>query len=192
MARKAEFDYADILNRAMMVFWTKGYRDTSVVDLEEATGLKPGSLYNAFGSKKGLFLKAIDHYVAEIVDRRTARLLEPDNPIEAIAEFFQSAFEDLESEQLIGCLLTNTATEFGSVDPDIQAEVQSGLDRIEAVFCQRLVDAQSKGLLPADKDSAALAVHLLSCYQGFGVIGRLTRDKKRLAIIAEHALVSLK
>ncbi len=192
MARTPEFDQADILNKAMTVFWTKGYRDTSVVDLEQATGLKPGSLYNAFGSKKGLFLKSVDHYVTQVVERRTARLLELDHPIEAIDDFFRTAFENLEKEQLIGCLLTNTATEFGSIDPDIQMRIRQGLARIETAFQERLVDAQTKGLLAAEKNPAALAVHLLSCYQGFGVIGRLTRDKERLTVITEQALLSLR
>jgi TetR/AcrR family transcriptional repressor of nem operon len=61
MARPAEFDRNDVLNKAMDVFWRTGYTATSVSDLVHATNLKPGSLYAAFNSKRGLFLEVIDN-----------------------------------------------------------------------------------------------------------------------------------
>ena len=60
MARHAEFNRDDVIHQATYVFWERGYARTSVSDLVDATGLQPGSLYAAFGNKKGLFLEVID------------------------------------------------------------------------------------------------------------------------------------
>ncbi|MEP3278015.1 MAG: TetR/AcrR family transcriptional regulator [Stappiaceae bacterium] len=192
MGRSPEFEIDDILGKAMGVFWANGYRDTSMTDLENATSLRPGSIYHAFGSKKGLFLAALDHYVKQVVDTRVSHLLEIDNPMEAIEDFFRSTFEAFNPDQLIGCMLTNTATEVGATDSDIQERIEAGLSRIEGAFESRLTEAQGKNLLAADKNAKTLALHLVSCYQGLAVIGRLTRDKDRLRVISDQALASLK
>jgi len=55
MARPIEFDREEVLQKAIGVFWQKGYSATSIKNLVEATGLQPGSIYAAFGDKRGLF-----------------------------------------------------------------------------------------------------------------------------------------
>lgn len=176
----------------MWVFWEKGYRATSMVDLEQATGLQPGSIYNAFGSKKGLFLAVLDHYREQVVGERVNVLLQSGEPLAAIEAFFRTAYEDLEPEELAGCLLTNSAIEVASGDAEIQACVSEGITSIETAFKTRLEEAQALGVLSADKDPALLAAHLSACFQGFGVIGRLTRDKARLDAVSEAAMMSLR
>ncbi len=192
MARHAEFDRDKVLDAAMQVFWTKGYQATSVVDLERATGLKPGSLYNAFDSKKGLFLAVIAHYRETVVGLRVATILDSGRPMEGIEAFFRTAYDGFEAEQLIGCLLTNTATEMAPDDPEIQEAVASGITMIENAFRRRIREAQAAGEIDAGVDAAATAVHLTSCFQGLGVIGRLTRDPERLKAITEQALTAFK
>lgn len=192
MGRHQEFDAGEVLEGAMWVFWEKGYRATSLVDLEKATGLQPGSIYNAFGSKKGLFLTVLDHYREQVVGERVKTLLHSGKPLEAIEAFFRTAYEDLEPDDLAGCLLTNSATEIGLGDAEIQACVSAGVTCIETAFRARLEEALAVGDLGPDKDPALLAAHLSACFQGFGVIGRLTRDKARLDAISEAAMMSLR
>ena len=69
MPRHAEFDRDNVIDQATSVFWERGYAKTSVGDLVSATGLQPGSLYAAFGNKKGLFLEVIDQYNRGFVGR---------------------------------------------------------------------------------------------------------------------------
>ena len=175
----------------MCLFWEKGYRNTSMADLERATGLNPGSLYNAFESKKGIFLRSLEHYSDTFVGGRIRSLKDGSEPIAAIERFFRTAYEDLPPADLLGCLLTNTATELGCDDPEINRLVVSAIDRLETAFRERLEEAKLDGSLPPEKNPTALAAHLLSCYQGMGVIGRLTRDKARLSAITQSALESL-
>ncbi|TQV77809.1 TetR/AcrR family transcriptional regulator [Denitrobaculum tricleocarpae] len=192
MGRHQEFDADEVLEAAMWVFWEKGYRATSMVDLEAATGLQPGSIYNAFGSKKDLFLSVLDFYREQVVGQRVWVLLQTADPLEAIEAFFRTAYEDLEPEQLAGCLLTNSATEMAKADKDIQACVAAGVIQIETAFQERLIEAQAAGELSPDKDPALLAAHLNACFQGFGVVGRLTRDKARLGAICDAAMLCLR
>ncbi len=192
MGRHQEFDEGEVLEAAMWVFWDKGFRATSMVDLEEATGLQPGSIYNAFGSKKGLFLAVLDFYREQVVGQRVWVLLQTADPLRAIEAFFRTAYEDLKPEQLSGCLLTNSATEMAMADREIQACVAAGIAQIETAFQERVIEAQAAGDLSPDKDPALLAAHLNACFQGFGVVGRLTRDKARLDAISDAAMMCLR
>jgi len=192
MGRHQEFDQEEVLNRAMQIFWKKGYQSASMADLEKATGLGPGSIYNAFGSKKGMFLKVIDHYAARIAGHRIETILNAGEPLAAIEAFFRSTYEDAEADQLIGCLLTNTATEIGRTDADIQKSVATAIGRIETAFKERLTEARNAGSLDPAKDLTATAAHLAACYQGLLVISRLTRDKARLKTITGAALATLR
>ncbi len=192
MGRPKEFDRQEVLERAMWVFWEKGYRATSLVDLEQATELLPGSIYNAFGSKKGLFLAVVDYYIDRVVGWRIESYLEPGEPLEAIETFLRTAYEGLAPEEMNGCLLTNSATEIAAVDLEVQTRVSAGFSRIDKAFHDRLQDAQDAGEIPADKDVTSLALQLCACYQGCAVIARLTKDKARLAAITDAAMMSLK
>ena len=192
MGRRQEFDTGDALDAALQVFWTKGYRATSMADLEAATGLNPGSLYNTFGSKQGLFLAVVDYYIERTVGHRIATILNIGPPLDAIEAFFRTAYEDIEPDGLIGCLLTNTAAEIGREEAEIRDRVAAGIGRIEAAFRARLSEAQEAGALSTDKDAAVLAVHLTASYQGASVIGRLSRDKRRLKAVADAALLPLR
>ncbi|WP_020123087.1 TetR/AcrR family transcriptional regulator [Streptomyces canus] len=64
VGRPRAFDEGLVLDAAMLLFWRQGYEATSMAQLREATGLSSASLYGAFGSKEGLFTRAVEHYVS--------------------------------------------------------------------------------------------------------------------------------
>ena len=68
MARPQEFDEEKVINDAMNLFWKKGFYNTTLADLEFATGLKRGSIYNSFGSIEKFYLKALKMYLASNAD----------------------------------------------------------------------------------------------------------------------------
>ncbi|TDF36361.1 TetR family transcriptional regulator [Alteromonadaceae bacterium M269] len=192
MARNIEFEQESVLDAAMAIFWDKGYQGTSMQDLEKATTLKPGSIYNSFKSKKGLFLAVIQHYREKMVGFRIQTILNQGDPLQGIEDFFRTTYVGFEPEQLIGCMLTNTATELNNSDKDIQEHVAGGIEMIESAFLVRLSEAQALGHISPEVNLEQMALHLTSCYQGLCVVGRLTRDSKRLKVIADQALASLK
>ena len=112
MAGTKQFDHGTVVDRAMMLFWHKGYGRTSIQDLEKATRLRRGSLYNAFGDKQGLFVAALKRYETTVSQERIKQLSNPD-PYRAIEGFLETLITQMgEPSRPRGCLHTNTSLEF--------------------------------------------------------------------------------
>ncbi|MFK8908392.1 TetR/AcrR family transcriptional regulator [Streptomyces sp. YS-3] len=190
MGRKQLWDQADVLASAMRLFRRRGYLGASLRDIEEATGLHPGSLYRVFESKDGLFCAALDAYNDQVVQGRVrAHLLEPTNPLAGIRSFFTSAFETGPDPDP-GCLLTNTAVESFTV-PQAADAVRRGLETIESGFADALTRARTLGLLSADLDIEVSAARLLALYQGLLVLVRAGTPRTKLHAITDGAMASI-
>src|SRR5205085_6384190 len=111
MARPRQFDPEDVLDRSMHAFWERGYHETSVDDLVNATGVRPGSLYNAFpGGKHGLFLQALGRYSDLVVPEKLGALERRDAGLAELRDYFDGLVDDLtRPEGRIGCLMVNSA-----------------------------------------------------------------------------------
>ena len=191
MARPQNFNESDVVDAAMMLFWEQGYVATGMSQLLKSASLKPGSFYNRFSGKKGLFIRSLEYYNEKIVAARIQEHLALEDPRAAIESFFVSAYEPVPRNHLIGCLLTNTATELGKMDREISAVVWSGLQQIKSAFKRRIIDAQQTDSVRPDLDPEATSLHLLSCFQGLNVIGRLTRSKPKMRQLTHTALAIL-
>ncbi len=173
----------------MHLFWLQGYTATGLAQILEVTGLKPGSFYHAFSSKKELFVDTLQHYRKCVIQQRVTRHLEsPEDPLAAIEQFFYSAIEEVPRAGKTGCLLTNTATEMGKADAEINRAVWLGLKQIERGIRRRIEEAQQKGLLSGQKDAHEIALQLLASFQGMCVISRVAQNKTQLKRIAQNAL----
>jgi len=185
MARPREFDADVALERAMEVFWSKGYEATSLDDLCEATGLSRSSFYATFGSKRSLLLRSVDRYV-EQRGPRIAEILGRPLPIrEAFAALAQQFIEQIVSGPgRRGCFLGNCAAELPRSDRAALARVRQGLESTETAFRDALTRAQSRGELAADADVSALARFLMSGFQGLRLVGKVNPDRATLEDIA--------
>ena len=191
MARPQGFKETEVLDTAMHLFWSQGYVATGMARVLQDTGLKPGSFYNTFGSKKTLFVRCLEHYIDAVVDARIGRYLAPGDPVRAIESFFTSACEPSPGPGVRGCLLTKTATEVGTEDSEINQVVWAGLEKIQAALEARIIEAQERGQVSSSLDPQATALHLLSCYQGMSVIGELTQSGTKLRSLVRSALQAL-
>ncbi len=190
MGRKQLWDQAEVLTSAMRLFRHRGYLGASLRDIEEATGLHPGSLYRAFDSKEGLFQAALDAYNDQVVTSRVRiHLLEPTDPVAGIRSFFTSAFETGPDPDP-GCLLTNTAVESFTV-PQAAAGVRRGLEAIESGFADALTRGRALGRLSADLDVEISAARLLALYQGLLVLVRAGTPVTKLHTITDGAIASI-
>ena len=190
MGRRQLWDRAEVLASAMRLFRHRGYLGASLRDIEEATGLHPGSLYRTFQSKDGLFDAALDAYNEQVVQGRVrTHLLEPADPLAGIRSFFTSAFETgLDPDP--GCLLTNTAVECFTV-PQAAEGVRRGLETIESGFADALTRARALGRAPAELDVRATAAQLLALYQGLLVLVRAGTPITKLHTITDGAMASI-
>lgn len=175
MARPKSFDKSQLLQKAMVLFWEKGYERTSIKDLERVFGLKPPSIYNTFGNKQTLFLNVIDCYLEQVIDSRIGDYLnQSSNAIEDLETFFRSAVGYLMTDKpRFGCLLTNTAVETVHLTEEIDQKVQAGLTRLREAFYIELERAQESKDLATNEDLDVLATMLLTSYQGLLVLSRL-------------------
>ncbi|GAB2706920.1 AcrR family transcriptional regulator [Microbacterium marinum] len=138
MGRTSSFDRDDVIRAARDVFWARGYAETGVADLEEATGLKRSSIYHAFGSKKGLFEAVVARYLDEVVRSRTAGLHQVDAGPEALERYITEMRRAIASDTpraRAGCLLLNAAcTPVVDDDPDVRALVTGYTDELRAAI----------------------------------------------------------
>jgi TetR/AcrR family transcriptional repressor of nem operon len=131
MARIKEFDPDDALHRAMLVFWRNGYTNTTMEDLVEGTGVVRASLYATFGNKAELFRRAVERYG----EFQASRVSGARGPLDALRTWFDNAIHGARKDRLpSGCLLINTAAEYGTLDRPLQKLVNAHLDLVRAFF----------------------------------------------------------
>lgn len=189
MARPREFDTDHAIDRALNIFWSRGYEPTSLDDLCAATGLSRSSLYAAFGSKRDLLLKAIDRYVERRAPDIAGILCQP-LPIRAAFAALADRFID----QIVagpgrrGCFLGNCAAELPRNDRAAMHQVRRGLAGTEAAFHDALVRAKARGELSEPTDVKALARFLTAAFQGLRLVGKVNPDRAALRDIADTML----
>lgn len=154
MGRKKNYDRAKLIEGAMEIFRDHGFAGTTSQMLVDGLGVNRFSLYAEFGNKQGLFDAALEHYNNVVVERNFGPLESHEAGIEEIRrllEFFASASKGPASGR--GCLLCNTAVEFGPTDPSGSQFVQHYFKRLSKAFNKALANAKSDGKL---RDSVAL------------------------------------
>jgi len=181
MARLREFDYNETLVNAGKQFWAKGYQATSITDIASVTGVKPGSLYKAFGDKKGLFLKCVKHYMEHT--SYYAILIE--NPETSLKESLRKIFNLMvdscdETVRNSGCLVTNSAYEMAAVDDEIFGEMNNHLSTMKQAVISRVRSAQASGEIDETKDADTLAAYIMTLIQGLLVSSRVTKDQTEM------------
>jgi AcrR family transcriptional regulator len=186
--RPREFDVEKALDRALKVFWRKGYEGASLFDLTKAMGINRPSLYAAFGNKEALFRKVIERYaegpagyVHEALEEPTAR---------AVAERLLSGSIDLLADRRNprGCLMVQGALACGEAAESVRRELISCRAAGEVALRRRFERAQADGDLPADADPADLARYVVTVMRGMAVQAASGASREELRRVAEMAL----
>lgn len=192
MARPKEYDEDAVRARALLAFLRGGYDGTSVGDLEAATDLNRRSLYNAFGDKKALFLRALGDFQAAAGERYLAPLEGRAPGAAAVREVFARLLAAADTEEgRLGCLVCNTAASEAGADPDIKAQVARYFDRVERGFHRALSAARDDGALAPDADIQSLAQFYLGVLVSVCVMCRGQAPTATLSGIVEEALRKL-
>jgi TetR/AcrR family transcriptional repressor of nem operon len=171
MVRSRSYDESKVLTGAMRAFRRSGYSGVPIPELEVATGLSAGSIYNSFGDKRGLFLAAFEHYLKAVLERRISTFARPANGLSGLRQLFLSLLREPDGETF-GCLITNSAIEFGSDDAVSGQTVSKGFEILQRLFVERLFAAKAANGLRDDIDPNIGAVRLLALYQGVLVLIR--------------------
>ena len=192
MPRNPEYDRNDVVGRAMEVFWARGYSQTSIADLVDATGLKPGSLYAAFGSKKGVFLEVLDQYNRGFVRRIRAHADSSSSKIDAIRLILGEIVEhSVRGSDRRGCLSVNALLEMASHEPDIAARLEEHNRAVRESFAQLIRAAQSDDELPSGKSADEMAAFLVNNIWGLRVSCKARPDRAAQESIVDCVLAAL-
>ena len=186
LGRPRAFDIEEALDRAMQVFWRKGYLGTSLSDLTNAMGINRPSLYAAFGNKKSLFRKVLDRYLKGPSVYLSEALREP--TARAVVERVFYGVVDLLTDPHTPrtCMWVHGALSCGD-DPlrkEFAAQRAAGLAELRARFKRAIAE----GDLPADADADALARYVQTVNFGLTVQASTGATRKELLRIVEIAL----
>ena len=193
MARQAEFDRDTVVTRATAVFWERGYGKTSVGDLVSATGLQPGSLYAAFGNKKGLFLEVIDQYNRGFIARIGSLREAPGRRVDKLEHLLKQVVDEACSGKAErGCLTVNALLEMSTHDDDIADRLRGHNARLRKAFAWLVKDAQAEGDVEGSRDPNELASFVLNNLWGMRVMCKSRPDRASLDAIVEGVLNGLR
>ncbi len=187
MPWEKSFDETQAVDKAINVFWQKGYEATSIANLVDSIGINKGSLYNAFKGKRQLFLLALAQY--DNAGRRDmlTDLENLDNPVLA----FRTLFDTLVTQAVKndkGCFFVNTFIEFDSHGPEVKALLKKSVSEFEAFFQRGIEVAQARGELAKEIDPDSTAKGLYSMVVAIRVLGRGVSDESSLRMVAAQAL----
>jgi TetR/AcrR family transcriptional repressor of nem operon len=192
MARPREFDPDVVVERAMQVFWAKGYEATSLDDLCEATQLNRSSLYSSFGDKHTLFLATLDRYGDRATAMVTAALSKPVHIRESLGAFLEQMVDGIVAgPQRTGCFIGNCTAEVSRHDREAAAHIQRNVAHIEAAFRSAFEQAKKRGDFSPHCDVEALARYFVVTIQGLRLMGKTISDRETLEDVVGIMLRSL-
>jgi TetR/AcrR family transcriptional repressor of nem operon len=180
MARTKEFNEDQVLDKAIEIFWHKGYNGTSAQDLVNHLGLSRSSLYDTFGDKQKLFARALKKYHDENYIKIKEILETATNIKETLSVIFKLAVvESLEDRITKGCFMVNSAVELAMHDADIAKIVNDNRKIMEEVFYTAVKKGQELGQISSKQEARSLARFIFNNYSGIRVLARAgERDKQ--------------
>jgi AcrR family transcriptional regulator len=195
MAGIKQFNEDQALERAMHVFWRRGYGATSMQELAQATGVLRGSLYNAYGDKQAIFLLAFARYQRNYLEavREQMRLADP---VAALRAYFAyviksmselaPALEDGAAPRTRGCLTTKIATDETAMDEPVRNALRGMLEGLAQVLEERLSAPDAAARLPLSPHDAARL--LVTFTRGNVVMERIYHSPQQLQATADSLI----
>lgn len=189
MARQKEFDPDAALDRALELFWERGYEATTMADLVGHLGIGRASLYATFGSKHELYLKALDRYLLKVDPSPLEFLSRPGPALPLVRALVERYAEEAACDsKKRGCMVANAAVERLPGDRMVARRVEMAWDGLEAALTAALHRAQVQGELAPEKDPRSLARFLLVLLQGMKVVSKTQSEPERFYDAAKEAL----
>lgn len=187
MADILHFDLDKALDDFLEVFWRRGYRYTTTKELARCAGISEGSLFNSFGSKREVYVKALKRY-RERVRGIWERMETNPSALAGIREYWDTLGKHAAATDITqGCMITNATLEIGE-DPDIRDYLRGVYLHYDREFKKTLDRAVALGELRPDTDTSALAQYLSHSAQGLKVLSRMNPSKKKVANIIRLTL----
>ena len=192
MVRTRSFDPDTALARAVELFSSRGYSDTSMDDIVKATGVSRYGLYGTFGNKRELFEQALERYADGMGRESFMRLLEPDASIRHVRAIFDERIEMMcTCGENRGCMLCHTAMELAPHDHEIEDVLKKFLGRMSKAFSIGLENAKKRGEVAGHIDTDKAGEFLTGALFGLTVLARAGFGRKSLDAFVEQTMASV-
>lgn len=192
MARPAEFNRDEVIDQALYAFRIKGYGGTSVRDLEQATGLKPGSIYSAFGNKRQFYLETLTRFYQHMQTSLNDALSSQPDPVAGLRSFFDQMLSSvLKDSPERCCYVIKSALELSNTDSEVRKLITEHFYVMHELITRALCSAQQMGRIGGDKNPKVVAKLMLNNLFGLNVESMLAPDQGLLAAMVEELFSSL-
>ena len=169
-----QFDPEIALDKAMQLFWAKGYAATGVSELLEVMEIGRKSLYDTFGNKRALYIKALDRYSRTVVREIHQALNSPDRPaLDNVRAVLRDIAARNSKPMSPGCLLGVSMAQFRTDDAEMAGVLRKHMQRVENAYHKALARAQAEGELDGNTNIRDLARLYMGIAQGLALIGRV-------------------
>lgn len=173
MARSKEFDEALILNKAMRLFWEKGYNATSAQDLVSGLEISRSSLYDTFGDKHSLYISTLNYYRREMSGIMIRMIHESEDAEQSIREIFSFLTRKTEKvDKPKGCFMVNATIELADQDPEVGQIVQSNLQDVEDALTLAVQKGQDAGQFNRKHSARTMARFIFNNISGIRVASK--------------------
>ena len=183
------FDEQTVIDKAIEVFWTKGYEAASAEELLKAMHIGKGSFYLSFkGGKKELYEKSLDQFANKAAGKFREDLLSSGDPIRFVKNFFLSMADSPKERQLRGCYLGNAIVEMSNIDDKTKKKAARLLGQLEESFKKIIQQAQQDNRLKTKEDPETLARVLITLWNGINITRMMYPENKDLKKMIELQL----
>lgn len=190
MARSVEFDEAAAIQKAMEVFWKKGYNGASLRDLTEAMQINSSSLYNTIGDKQELFVRCVQHYTDLRKQDWQKRLTSKKSPFSILVDYVHEAVGVIINGE-DSCMAVKSAFEVATNDQRIKDILIADNDRAYQFLHDLIKNAMEQGEIHAEEDPALLADYFNSTWTGWYESYILHKDPIKIKRMAEYFIKQL-
>ncbi len=187
MARSKEFEEKEVLDKAMRLFWEQGYEKTSMTELVEHMGIHRRSLYDTFGDKHNLFLKAMDRFDDKISAALAAGVKRSKTASEAL-QFIFGFMIDGDEDSPAGCLMVNSAVELAARDAEVDVKSTKAFTTAEQLLREIILWGQRDGEFTSAYHAEELAEYLHNVWIGLRVMARTSASKEKLRRITHISM----
>jgi TetR/AcrR family transcriptional regulator, transcriptional repressor for nem operon len=175
--RNKEFDPEGVLKDALAAFWQHGFERTNMPELLDSMGVGRASFYNAFGSKRAVFLQVLDLYFETVRSHLEGLIERADDRPQAVALLVDGILNVAKSPEANatgwrGCLIGNTALELGADDPEIVERLRKGVETLRALARKAIALPSPSGVKRSEREIDQAALQLVAGVQGLLVLAK--------------------
>ena len=187
MARNVEFNEDEKVEKAMNVFWEKGYNGTSMQDLVDAMQINRSSLYNTIGDKHELFLKCINNYTCARMSETIEKAKNAPSPFEAVKSIIRDKVEaTIHNDR--GCLSMQTSFEVAPIDKDVREMLKKSSELFLQLMISLIKNAMDAGEIDSEEDPEMVADYICTSFTGWRESFVLHGDPIKIKKMSEYLL----